>query len=83
MVRVLQFNEHFVRTGGKTHQDDWFPTRICPHPRGIVESHMNVSDARRNSQSIGAEHRRNVEVLAQYWTIATPRERAVRPVEDR
>lgn len=32
VVRVLQFNEHFVRTGGKTHQDDWVTTRICPAP---------------------------------------------------
>lgn len=32
VVRVLQFNEHFVRAGGKTHQDDWVTTRICPYP---------------------------------------------------
>jgi hypothetical protein len=32
VIRVLQFNEHFVRTGGKTHQDDWVTTRICPAP---------------------------------------------------
>jgi hypothetical protein len=28
MVRVNQFNKHFVRTGEKTHQDDWVTTRI-------------------------------------------------------
>ena len=32
VVRVIQFNEHFVRTGEKAHQDDWAATRICPHP---------------------------------------------------
>src|SRR6266480_4289744 len=32
VVRVLQFNEHFVPTGGKTHQDDGLTTRIRPHP---------------------------------------------------
>ena len=32
MVRVSQFNEHFVRTGEKTHQDDRVTTRICPDP---------------------------------------------------
>ena len=64
VVRVLQFNEHFVRTGGKTHQDDWVTTRVCPHPCGIVDSHMKVSDARRDSQSIGAEHRHKVQVLS-------------------
>lgn len=32
VVRVLQFNEHFVRTGEKTHQDDWVTARIRPHP---------------------------------------------------
>ena len=32
VVRVLQFNEHLVRTGEKTHQDDWVATRICLHP---------------------------------------------------
>ena len=58
MVRVLQFNEHIVRTGGKTHQDDWVTTRICPYPCGIVDSHMKVSDARRDRQSIWAKHRR-------------------------
>jgi len=75
VVRILQFKKHLVRAGGKTHQDDWVTTRICPHPRGIVESHMKVSDARRDRQSIGAEHRRNVQVLCTiYWIIATPRE---------
>ena len=49
--------------GGRPIQDDWVATRIGPHPWGIVESHMNVSDARRDSQSIGAEHRRKVQVL--------------------
>ena len=28
VVRVLQFNEHCVRTGEKTHEDDWVTTRI-------------------------------------------------------
>jgi hypothetical protein len=32
VVRILQFNEHFVRTRGKTHQDDGLTTRIRPHP---------------------------------------------------
>jgi hypothetical protein len=63
MVRVSQFNEHFVRTRGKTHQDDRLPTRVCPHPCGIVDGHMKVSDARRDSQRIGAEHRHKVQVL--------------------
>src|SRR5271157_2191822 len=54
VIRVFQFNEHFVRTGEQPHQDDWVATRVCPHPGGIVDSHMNVSDARRDRQSIGA-----------------------------
>src|SRR5208337_818468 len=64
MVRVDQFKGQFVGAWGKTLQDDWVSTRICPHPRGIVESHMNVSDARRDSQGVWAEHRRNVQVLS-------------------
>jgi len=32
VICVLQFNEHFVRTGGKTHQDDWLTARIGPYP---------------------------------------------------
>jgi hypothetical protein len=64
VVGVNQGNEHLVRTGGKTLQDDWVAARICPYPWGIVEVHMNVSYARRDSQSIGAEHRRNVQVLS-------------------
>jgi len=32
VVRILQFNEHFVRPGGKTHQDNWVTTGIRPHP---------------------------------------------------
>src|SRR6266576_5182271 len=64
VVRVLQFKEHFVRTGGKTHQDDWVTTRICPAPWGIVDRHMKMSDARRDSQSIWAEHGHKVQVLS-------------------
>jgi len=63
VVRVDQFKGHFVGAGGKTLQDDWVSTGICPHPCGIVESHMNVSDARRDSQSALAEHRRDVQVF--------------------
>ena len=63
MARVSQFNENFVRTGEKPHQDDWVTTRICPAPRGIVDCHMKVSNARRDSQSIWTEHRHNVQVL--------------------
>src|SRR3954465_3183196 len=64
MVRVFQLDKHFVRTGRETHEDDWVSTRICPHPRGIIDSHVQVSDSRRDRQGIGAEHRRNVEVLS-------------------
>ena len=64
MVRILKFNEHFVRTGGKPHQDDGLTARIRPHPGGIVNSDMNVSDSRRDSQSICAEHRHEVQVLS-------------------
>ena len=32
MVRVDQFNQHFVRTGEQTLQDDWVTTGIGPHP---------------------------------------------------
>ena len=63
VVRVLQFEEHFVRTSRKTHQDNRVATGICPNPWGIVESYMNVSHARRDRQSIRAEHRREMQVL--------------------
>ena len=66
VVRVIQFNDHFVRTKGKMLQDDWVTTRIGPHPRGIVETHMNVSDARRYGHS-RSEHRRNGQVLSTIW----------------
>lgn len=63
VVRVLQFDEHFMRTRGKTHQDNWLTARICPHPRSIVDSDMNVSHPRRDSQSIWPKHRNKVQVL--------------------
>ena len=33
VIRVLQFNQHFVRTGGKTHQDD----SLLRGPNGTLE----------------------------------------------
>ena len=32
MIRVIQFDDYFVRTRGKMLQDDWVPTRIGPNP---------------------------------------------------
>ena len=32
VIGVLQFNEHFVRPGGKTPQDDGVATRVHPDP---------------------------------------------------
>src|SRR5262249_30738382 len=64
MVRVLQFNEHLVLTGGKTHQDNWLTTRICPHPRGIVDSDLHMRHPGRDSQSIWPEHRHTVPVMS-------------------
>src|SRR4029077_21134543 len=84
VIRVNQFNEHFVRTVEKTLQDDWETTRMCPRLGGIVDFRMNVSDARRDSQSIWAEPRHNVQVLSTIlYNHQLLGRRAVRPAEDR
>lgn len=63
MIRVHQFEEHFVRTGRKTEQDDSIATRLRPDPQGATDSRVDVSDAWGVSQRGWAEHRQQTKVL--------------------
>ena len=57
MVRIIQFDDNSVGAWRKILQDDRIPTRVGPHPGGIVKAHMNVSHARRNCRGTRAEDR--------------------------
>ena len=74
VVRVNQFNQHFVRTGRQAPQDERVTTRVRPVPRRLVDGHMNVAHARRDGQSTRAEHRAMRMFSAQYGITTTPRE---------
>ena len=74
VVRVNKFNQHFVRTGRQTPEDERGATRVGPVPRRLVDGHMNVAHTRRDGQSTWAEHRCNAHVLRTIRITTTPRE---------
>jgi len=74
VVRVNQFNEHFVRTGGKPLQDDWYTTASA-HTHEASSSLTCMCPMRgETARAFGPNTGTMCRFSAQYWIIATPRE---------
>ena len=63
MVRGLQLKQYLMRSGREAVQRDRLPARAHPHPRKIVDAHVQMPDPRRYGNRSGAEHRNGVQIF--------------------
>ena len=63
MVGSLQLDPDLMRPGWQAVENHRLSARVGPDPRGVIDSHMDVSDPGRYGQRGRPEHRHDVQIF--------------------
>jgi len=63
MVRSLQLDRDLMRSGWLAVENNRLSARIGPGPRGVIDSHMDVSDPGRHGKRGRPEHRHDMQIF--------------------
>ena len=63
MNGIRQFDQDLVPPGREAIDDDRVAACVCPVPRGVIDRHVDVSDAGRHGKRRRPKYRHDVQIL--------------------